>query len=138
MNHASRRSLSRYGMEMSFAEQCEIAGMISRGEGKRLRKCYPSSIKGAELWAVHWARLGRAVPVIYLTAVEAIATFLPASVLDRKNRYRELDVDWIEEDREDGDAFDADALADVLVSTLRAHVRNNVLEVRMKEAGVTL
>jgi len=134
MNHASRRSLSRYGLEMSFAEQCEIAGMISRGEGKRLRKCYPSSIKGAELWAVHWQRLGRAVPVIYLTAVNAIATVLPASVLDRKNRYRELDVDWIEEDADD-EAIDTDALADVLVNTLRSAVRNDVLAVKLKEAG---
>jgi hypothetical protein len=134
MNHAGRRSLSRYGVEMTWDEQIEIAGHIEAGQGKKIRRGYSSSAKGAELWIVHWARLGRDVPVIYLRNVESIATVLPECVLTRRLRYRELDVDWIDGDQEE--AIDTDALADVLVNALRGEVQNDVLAIKLREAGV--
>lgn len=132
MNHAARRSLSRYGMEMTPGEQSVIAAMCEHRQGRRISKCWQGDAKGAELWAVHWDRLGRAVPVIYLRNVGVIATVLPEVVLQRGRRYRELDVDWLDLDADE--SIDTDALADVLVNALRSDVANDILAVKLKEA----
>lgn len=134
MNHASKRSLSRYGMEMSPGEQSVIAAMIENRQGRRMSRNWTPDGKGAELWAVHWDRLGRAVPVIYLRNVGVIATVLPEVVLQRGRRYRELDVDWLDLDTDD--ALDAEALASTTLDALRGDVANDVLAVKLKEAGV--
>lgn len=132
MNHASKRALSRYGMEMTPGEQSVIAAMIENRQGRRMSRNWTPDGKGAELWAVHWDRLGRFVPVIYLRNVGVIATVLPACVLDRGRRYRELDVDWLDLDADE--SIDTDALADVLVNALRSDVANDILAVKLKEA----
>lgn len=128
MNHAGRRSLSRYGMEMTDQEQAEIGFAIEAGEGKRLS---PRRYE-TQVFAIRWPRLGCMVPVVYQTKRHFIVTVLPACRLDRGYRFHELDVDWLDLDADD--ALDASALADLTLDTLRSDVANDILAVKLKEA----
>ena len=128
MNHASKRALSRYGMEMTPEEQNDLAMAIEQGGEKRLSR--QNAV--AQLWAVFWPRLGRKVPVVYHAERGFIITVLPECVVRRGRRYHELDVDWLDLDADE--SIDTDALADVLVDALRSDVANDILAVKLKEA----
>jgi hypothetical protein len=126
--HASKRALTRYGMEMTIADLQALADACREGRGKRLQRN-----NDADIWAVYWERADRTVPVVYHRKAGRVITVLPKRHLNGR-RYHEPDTDWV--DVAEDDAFNAEALTDVHFDVLRGEVPNEVMAVKLREAGV--
>jgi len=133
MNHAAKRAMTRYGMELLPADEREIINRIKEGKGKRLSiRTGGTDESKAERWRVLWPRLGRDVVVIYLAEHDKLATFLPNS---RMPRYREIEPMEID-DEHSPEPLDVNVLASLSVSFLAPHVSNPLMQERLREAGL--
>jgi len=132
--HAKRRARERLRVDLTREHFCEMIRAIRAGKAERL--C--DARRNLRIVRIDCPAINRKVCCV-VDEKDYIVTILPDENVHvryarRRKAPRELDIDWTPP--ADDEAFDADALADVLVNVLRSHVRNDVLEVKLKEAGI--